>query len=47
MTAERENGVGLREKMAWVGERRWRGLRLTVGLNQHLSIFGDVNQIEQ
>jgi hypothetical protein len=34
----------LGEKMEWVGERRWRWLILTVGLNQHLRIFRDVNQ---
>ncbi len=36
MTVDRENGMGWREKMALVD--------LTIGLNQHLSIFRDVNQ---
>jgi hypothetical protein len=35
-TVERENGMGWREKMALVD--------LTIGLNQLLSIFSDVNQ---
>jgi hypothetical protein len=35
-SGERENGMGWREKMALVD--------LTVGLNQHLSIFRNVNQ---
>jgi hypothetical protein len=36
MAVERENGVG--------HLRRWHWLILTVGLNQHLGIFGDINQ---
>ncbi len=32
----RENGMGWREKMVLVD--------LTIGLNQHLSIFRDINQ---
>jgi hypothetical protein len=36
MMAGRENGVGYLRRCHW--------LILTVGLNQHLGIFGDVNQ---
>ena len=31
------------EKMVWVGGRRWRWLILTIGLNQHLRIFGETS----
>jgi hypothetical protein len=35
-TAERENGMG--------HLRRWHWFIFTIGLNQHMGIFGDVNQ---
>jgi hypothetical protein len=40
---QRENGLG-RERDSSGGGRKWRWLILTIGENQQLSIFRDVNQ---
>jgi hypothetical protein len=40
---ERERQQWQGEKTAWVGARRWRWLILTIGLNQHLRIFGETS----